>query len=137
MKKRKNNKYFYGAIDLYNERRYDMKTNNETIVDETIDDLLDELSTTDPSTDEYKKVAEQLTVLCKVQNEKQRLQLELDETKQKDLMNKVRLGIDAAGLVLPLIFYGLWMKRGFEFEKEGTFTSTTFRGLFNRFRPTK
>ena len=114
-----------------------MKTNNETIVDETIDDLLDELSTTDPSTDEYKKVAEQLTVLCKVQNEKQRLQLELDETKQKDLMNKVRLGIDAAGLVLPLIFYGLWMKRGFEFEKEGTFTSTTFRGLFNRFRPTK
>ena len=114
-----------------------MKTNNETIVDETIDDLLDELSTTDPSTDEYKKVAEQLTVLCKVQNEKQRLQLELDETKQKVLMNKVRLGIDAAGLVLPLIFYGLWMKRGFEFEKEGTFTSTTFRGLFNRFRPTK
>ncbi len=114
-----------------------MKTNNETIVDETIDDLLDELSTTDPSTDEYKKVAEQLTVLCKVQNEKQKLQLELNETKQKDLMNKVRLGIDAAGLVLPLIFYGLWMKRGFEFEKEGTFTSTTFRGLFNRFRPTK
>ena len=38
---------------------------------------------------------------------------------------------------LPLIFYATWMKRGFKFEETGTYTSTTFRGLFNRFRPTK
>lgn len=46
-----------------------------------------------------------------------------------------RLGVEAAGIVLPLMFYGIWMKRGFKFEETGTFTSTTFRGLFSKFRP--
>lgn len=48
-----------------------------------------------------------------------------------------RLGLTAAELILPLIFYGIWMRRGFKFEKDGVFTSQTFRGLFNRFKPTK
>ena len=45
----------------------------------------------------------------------------------------IRLGIAAAEIILPLIFYSKWMKKGFKFEETGTFTSTTFRGLFNRF----
>lgn len=49
----------------------------------------------------------------------------------------IKIGLEAAGIVLPLLFYGWWMKKGFQFEKEGTFTSVTFRNLFNRFRPTK
>ena len=49
----------------------------------------------------------------------------------------VRYGLEAAGIVLPLIFYATWMSRGFKFEETGTYTSTTFRGLFNRFRPTQ
>lgn len=49
----------------------------------------------------------------------------------------VRIGIAAAELVIPLVFYGIWMRKGFKFEENGTYTSTTFRGLFNRFRPTK
>lgn len=48
-----------------------------------------------------------------------------------------RLGIAAAEIILPLIFYAAWMKRGLKFEETGTYTSTTFRGLFNRFKPTK
>ena len=48
-----------------------------------------------------------------------------------------RFGMAAAELVLPLMFYGIWMRRGFKFEQDGTFTSQTFRGLFSRFRPTK
>ena len=49
----------------------------------------------------------------------------------------IRLGIAAAEIILPLIFYSKWMKKGFKFEETGTFTSTTFRGLFTRFKPTK
>ena len=49
----------------------------------------------------------------------------------------IRLGIAAAEIILPLIFYSKWMKKGFKFEETGTFTSTTFRSLFNRFKPTK
>jgi hypothetical protein len=48
-----------------------------------------------------------------------------------------KLGVEVASLVLPLVFYASWMRKGFKFEETGTFTSTTFRGLFNRFKPTK
>lgn len=65
-----------------------------------------------------------------------------DELKQTQIAEQVkdryfRLGIAAAELMIPLMFYGIWMKKGFKFEETGTYTSTTFRGLFNRFRPTK
>ncbi len=49
----------------------------------------------------------------------------------------VRIGVAAAELVLPLVFYGVWMKRGLKFEETGTYTSQTFKNLFNRFRPTR
>ena len=49
----------------------------------------------------------------------------------------IRLGLDVAGLILPLMFYGIWMAKGLKFEETGTFTSTTFRTLFNKFKPTK
>ncbi len=65
-----------------------------------------------------------------------------DEVKRVQIAEQVkdryfRLGIAAAELMIPLMFYGIWMKKGFKFEETGTYTSTTFRGLFNRFRPTK
>ena len=65
-----------------------------------------------------------------------------DEFKQKQIeeQNKdryIRIGIAAAELIVPLMFYGVWMKRGFMFEEHGAFTSTTFRGLFSRFKQTK
>lgn len=49
----------------------------------------------------------------------------------------VRTGVAVGELVLPLVFYGIWMNRGFKFEETGSFTSTTFKNLLNRFRPTK
>lgn len=49
----------------------------------------------------------------------------------------VKIGVATAELVLPLVFYGVWMKRGLKFEETGTFTSQTFKNLFNRFKPTK
>ena len=65
-----------------------------------------------------------------------------DEIKQKQLEEQVKdryfkVGIAAAELMIPLMFYGIWMNKGFKFEETGTFTSSTFKGLINRFRPTK
>lgn len=65
-----------------------------------------------------------------------------EQLKREQLAEQVKdryfkLGLEAAGIILPLIFYATWMKRGFKFEETGAYTSTTFRGLFNRFRPTK
>lgn len=48
-----------------------------------------------------------------------------------------RTGIAACELVLPLMFYGIWMNKGFKFEETGTISSSVFRNLINRFRPTK
>ena len=48
-----------------------------------------------------------------------------------------KVGIAAAELMIPLVFYGIWMNKGFKFEETGAYTTTTFKGLFNRFRPTK
>lgn len=45
--------------------------------------------------------------------------------------------LDGAKIVLPLAFAWIWMGRGLEFEKEGTYTSQTFKGLWNRFNPLK
>lgn len=48
---------------------------------------------------------------------------------------RIKYGLDAASIGLPLLFYGIWMKQGFRFEETGTYTSQTFRNLFGRFSP--
>jgi len=64
-------------------------------------------------------------------------QLKKDQLEEQVKDRYFRLGVEAASIILPLVFYAAWMKRGFRFEETGTYTSTTFRGLFNRFKPTK
>ena len=63
---------------------------------------------------------------------------ELAQEIVRDTMNdKVKLidlGVQAAGIILPIMFYGSWMKKGFEFEKTGTFTSNTFKSLIGKFK---
>ena len=49
----------------------------------------------------------------------------------------IKVVVAGVELILPLTFYGIWMRRGFKFEETGSFTSTTFKNLLNRFRPTK
>lgn len=91
---------------------------------------------------------EDIEHLCKMRVEERKLNSELEsnarEERDKLVENAarakdryIRLGLDVAGLILPLAFYGIWMYKGFKFEESGTFTSTTFRSLFNRFKPTK
>ena len=63
---------------------------------------------------------------------------ELAQEIVRDTMNdKVKLidlGVQAAGIILPIIFYGSWVRKGLEFEKEGTFTSTTFKSLISKLK---
>lgn len=73
----------------------------------------------------------------KAENRKRDEQLREEQLEEQVKDRYFKLGIAAAELMIPLMFYAVWMRRGFKFEENGTFTSTTFRGLFNRFRPTK
>lgn len=70
---------------------------------------------------------------CERENEER---IKWSQFSEEAKSRRFRLCFDAASLIAPLIFYAHWMRKGFEFEKNGAFTSTTFRSLFNRFRPT-
>ncbi len=59
------------------------------------------------------------------------------QVKEQKVDRYVRTGLAVAELVFPLVFYGVWMNKGFKFEETGAFTSTTFKNLLNRFKPTR
>ena len=110
--------------------------------------LIKELSMHEPGSKEYDDITKAIDSLYATLNKEKSLMLEevkmekdleLQENVNKDnkLLTAVKYGIDIAGIVLPLAFYGVWMNRGLEFEKEGGFTSATFKGLLGKFKPTK
>lgn len=129
------------------------------LLSEEIAEEIQALSTLEAGSKEKSTAIEDLTKLYKLRIEENKSEWEADEKynrrvmedeanarddelKQIQIAEQVkdryfRLGIAAAELMIPLMFYGVWMKKGFKFEETGTYTSTTFRGLFNRFRPTK
>ena len=122
------------------------------LLEDEIEKEIQDLSSLEVGSKEKSVAIEDLTKLYKLKIEETRVDWEYDEKyqtrksdeilKNEQLIEQVkdryfRLGIDAASVVLPMIFYTVWMKRGFRFEETGTYTSTTFRGLFNRFKPTK
>ena len=110
--------------------------------------LIKELSMHHPGTEEFDDITKAIDALYATLNKEKSLMLEevkiendleLQRNVNKDnkLLTAVKYGIDIAGIVLPLAFYGVWMNRGLEFEKEGSFTSATFKGLLGKFKPTK
>lgn len=99
------------------------------------------LSSMDAGSSEHTAAVKSLAELYRLNIEETERQKD-DVSKNAQLTEQAkdryfRLGIEAAGLVLPMVFYGIWMRRGFKFEETGTFTSTTFKGLFNKFKPTR
>ena len=120
---------------------------------------IQDLSTLESGSKEKGSAIENLATLYKLNIEELKIEHEAmekafdrgsaDETSARDLKLKqqmldesikdryFKLGLDVAGLIVPIIFYGIWMGRGLKFEETGTFTSMTFRGLFNRFKPTQ
>lgn len=87
-------------------------------------------SITDSENLVYKRETDEET--CKLNEEIRQEQL-LEQKKDR----YIRIGLDVAGLLVPIMFYSAWMRKGFKFEETGTFTSTTFRGLFGHFKPTR
>lgn len=120
----------------------------QKLLDEEIVQRLKGLNGLESGSKEIGAAIEDVEHLFKMRVEERKLNNELEsnarEERDKLVENAarakdryIRLGLDVAGLILPLMFYGIWMAKGFKFEETGTFTSTTFRNLFNRFKPTK
>lgn len=122
------------------------------LLEEEIKTEIRDLSTLEPGSKEKSTAIEDLAKLYKLRIEETKNELDFSEKydaregdkqlKKDQLEEQVkdryfRFGVEVASIILPLIFYAAWMKRGFKFEETGTYTSTTFRSLFNRFKPTK
>ena len=129
------------------------------LLDREIADEIRKLSSLSDGSKEKSEAIEDLTKLYRLKNDESKMEWDVDEKYSRREMEKetnakdeefrniqlneqvkdryFRVGIAAAELIIPLIFYGIWMRKGFKFEETGAFTSTTFKGLFNRFRPTK
>ena len=94
-----------------------------------------------PGSEEHSAAVESAVKLYKLKIDETRALSEHHEKmmqlKEARIDRYFRLGTDTAELILPLVCYGIWMRMGFKFEEEGTFTSPTFRNLFSHFRPTK
>ena len=120
---------------------YDMNDKLKELLDEKIEAELNALDTFSPETEEHYRVVENVVKLYKLASDNAKAEMEDREKREQhegqSVVEYVKLGAEIAGIILPLMFYGYWMSKGFEFEKTGSFTSTTFRNLFMRFKPVK
>ena len=122
------------------------------LLEEEIKAEIRDLSTLEPGSKEKSTAIEDLAKLYKLRIEETKnewdftekyesrnsdIQFKKDQLEEQVKDRYFRFGVEVASIILPLIFYAAWMKRGFKFEETGTYTSTTFRSLFNRFKPTK
>lgn len=122
------------------------------LLGEEIKTEIQKLSSLESGSKEKSTAIEDLATLYRLRIEETKNELDFDEKYdarasdqllKKELMDEqvkdryFRLGVEAASILLPMMFYAVWMRRGFRFEETGTYTSTTFRGLFNRFKPTR
>lgn len=129
-----------------------MGEENRSLLEEEIKAEIKRLGFLESGSQEHTTAVDSLTKLYKLKLEEDKNTYErLDKIENREIDQEsktaqmaesvkdryFRFGMAAAELVLPLMFYGIWMRRGFKFEQDGTFTSQTFRGLFSRFRPTK
>lgn len=129
-----------------------MGEENRSLLEEEIKAEIKRLESLKSGSQEHTTAVDSLTKLYKLKLEEDKNTYErLDKIENREIDQEsktaqmaesvkdryFRFGMAAAELVLPLMFYGVWMRRGFKFEQDGTFTSQTFRGLFSRFRPTK
>ncbi len=124
----------------------------KTMLEGEIKDQIENLSSLEIGSEKHSKAVDNLAKLYRLKLDEDKVLMESVE-KSENRENEaeircaqleesvkdryIRLGIAMAELILPLMFYAVWMRRGFKFEENGTYTSTTFRGLFSRFRPTK
>ena len=70
-------------------------------------------------------------------NKSKEINLNAKRDKELKVDRWIKIGCETAAVVVPVIFYNGWMKKGFEFEETGTYCSNTFKNLISKFKPTK
>ena len=70
----------------------------------------------------------------KVALEERETMFKEQQAKEGKLLNVIKIVIDGVAIVLPIWASWIWMSRGLQFEKTGTFTSRTGNWMSNHLR---
>ena len=113
----------------------------KSMLDDAIVKELDRLKSLDESDPERTQTIQDLTELHKLRMEEINAEANADDKRKQAKDSKIDRVVKICVAVLetgvPLIFYGIWLRAGLRFEKDGTISSTTVRNLLNRFNPRK
>lgn len=127
--------------------------NERDLLNKRLEECLEQMeeSTHEPGTKAYAAEVYKIKALAELAIKYDEVALEADnavaqnELKEKETVSTTATEIakavlktagEVSAVVIPCLLYQKWLKWGFEFEQTGVFTSTTFKGLFNRMRPT-
>ena len=118
-----------------------MEDDLKTKLERQIEHELDAMYLSKPEEPGYAVATERVAKLykLKIEGDQAECESQLKTQQAAEATNDrwIKFGLEAAGIVLPLCFYGIWMWVGFKFEETGAITSPVFKGLVNKFRPTK
>lgn len=129
-----------------------MKNKIETMLEERIKYLFEELNALTPDTDEYKAVADELVKLLdrdieftkikndicdKAETRKTEEQLKREEMKDNRRDRWIHYGLTAIGIGAPLVVTVWGVVYSLDFEKEDNVTSIVGRGLIQKLLPKK
>lgn len=129
-----------------------MGEENRRLLEEEIKSKMEYLNTLNPESQEYTTVLINLSKLYNLKLEEDKIvydcvdkirkcenEKNFKQAQQRDAVidRYVRIAIAGIELLVPLIFYNVWMNKGFKFEEKGYINSYTFRNLFSRIKPTK
>lgn len=98
--------------------------------------LTEKLETLDDTDAVYEDTIKRIKALTEILNEQRESVSKMDK-QFENVVSIAKLGVDLAGVVLPIMLYSTWLKRGFEFEETGMISSQTFKGLIGKIKPTK
>ena len=117
--------------------------------------LIESLDNLEPNSEEYNSTVTMINKLYETINKEKELALKdknlaieeaekhenrkikSKEVKTGAVLSGLKTVVELSAVVVPVIFYGVWMKKGFEFEENGTITSGTFKGLVSKFKTTR
>lgn len=119
-----------------------MDNHLEELLNDQIEQAIQNLNGLEAGTEAQTAAVNNLAKLYQLKNDESKLkanaednELKAAQFKEQIKNRKVDIGIAAAELMIPLIFYGYWMRQGFKFEQTGAVTSSFFRQLINRIKP--
>lgn len=109
-----------------------MSKEAKEMLDERIKTDIEGLCTLEPGSEERQKEVENLAKLYKLQIEEEQNEKELEETRKRSTIDKVRIGAELGLGAINLATVCYWMRKTFKFEETGSITSAAGRGVFNK-----